>query len=164
VMQVYGLSFCEVHGEEAKAGALEELYYDASVVFERQNNPHAELANPEALRVLEAGHEELVGASVNACHEADAAARRAYPFRRDLMDDDFRDFDYAGGEEMAGAYPLPEDWCRYQRIVLHKLMRTAFAEEATYVLDNLEKHREHVAAQLAYVLHDRENKLAAAKS
>jgi hypothetical protein len=29
VMKVYGLNFCEIHGAEAKAGALEEIYFDA---------------------------------------------------------------------------------------------------------------------------------------
>ncbi len=37
----------------------------------------------------------------------------------------------------------------------------ALAEEADYLMEDLEKHREHVAAQLAYVLVDSERKRAA---
>ncbi len=35
---VYGLLFCEVHGAEARAGALEELYGDACDYLERLDN------------------------------------------------------------------------------------------------------------------------------
>ena len=39
-------------------------------------------------------------------------------------------------------------------------MRLAFEEEADYLMEDLEKHREHVAAQLAYTLVDSERKRA----
>lgn len=40
-MRVYGLCFCDEHGEEARAGALLEAYEDAGDFFERFRNPHA---------------------------------------------------------------------------------------------------------------------------
>ncbi len=66
VVRVYGLPFCEDHGAEAKAGALEELYNDAAQVLELLDNPHAREHNPEALRIIRAGITELNNASVNA--------------------------------------------------------------------------------------------------
>ena len=61
---------------------------------------------------------------------------------------------------MQGPAPMPEDWCRHQRLVIPKLMRLAFEEEAHYLLEDLEKQREHVDAQLAYVLANSEPKHA----
>ncbi len=49
VMEVYGLNFCELHGAEAKAGALEELYFDAAQFLGRLDNPHVLAPNPAAL-------------------------------------------------------------------------------------------------------------------
>jgi hypothetical protein len=40
VMEVYGTPMCEDHGAEAKAGALEELYDDASQEISRPFNLH----------------------------------------------------------------------------------------------------------------------------
>lgn len=80
----------------------------------------------------------------------DAALLRAYPFRRDLMDEDFRDVDYGDPQRTES----PEDWCRDHRTLLHKLMRLAYEEHATYVVEALKKDREHVSQQLAYVLAD----------
>jgi hypothetical protein len=51
-MEVYGLAFCEVHGPEAKSGALEELYFDATNFLERFDNPHVPPPNPATLAVL----------------------------------------------------------------------------------------------------------------
>src|SRR3954452_13731010 len=53
VMAVYELCFCEIHGAEAKAGALEEAYYDAANFLARLDNPYVpEPPNPVALRML----------------------------------------------------------------------------------------------------------------
>jgi hypothetical protein len=90
--------------------------------------------------------------------EVNEAVRRAYPFhRRDLMDEDwqarFEDEDWDRD-------PTPEDWCRRHRMFLHKLMRLAYAEGTTYIVDELERDREQSAAQLSYVLADAERKRA----
>ena len=45
-------------------------------------------------------------------------------------------------------------------MLIHKLMRLAFEEDADYLMEELEMQREHVAAQLAYVLVDSERKRA----
>ena len=77
---------------------MEELYIDADVFFERmQGDPP--IANPMIPRIIQAGWSQL-GADWLDYKAQDEALPRAYPFRRDLMDEDFQDFDYAGGERM----------------------------------------------------------------
>ena len=44
------------------------------------------------------------------------------------------------------------------RALVHKFMRLAYAEGATYIVEDLEAHREHVAAQLSYTIQDHERK------
>jgi hypothetical protein len=157
VVRVYGFSFCEQHGTECKDGALEEFYNDADLFFEGVEGDNSLSINPEALRLIRAARLEL-GAKGSDTNSQVDVLRRAYPFRQNLMDDDFRDFDYAGGERMGGPDPTPPDWCWHQRMVVHKLMRLAVDEGADYLLEGLEMQREHVAAQLAYVLVDSERK------
>jgi hypothetical protein len=153
VVRVYGLPFCEAHGEEAKSGDLEELYVGAVFALENMEGTFTRAINPKVLNALRAARLEL-GTIGNDMDTDIEALTTAYPFREDLMDEAFKDFDYA----QTG--PAPEDWSRRQRLVIHKLMRMAFEEEeeADYLLADLEKHREHVAAQLAYVLEDYERR------
>jgi hypothetical protein len=156
-MEVYGEPFCEVHGAEAKAGALAKRYDDACQFLERFGARLVPAINPEALRVIRAGVSELPAVSWEAVGDGDAALRRAYPFRQDLVDEDwqayFEDEDWDQG-------PTPEDWCRRHRMFLHKSMRLAYAECATYIVDGLERLWEHSAVQLSYVLAEAERKRA----
>jgi hypothetical protein len=79
VMEVYCLEFCEIHGEECKGGALEELYFDAEQFLDRLDNPHVSEPNPEALRVLREGISELSRAASTIAEEGDEALVRAFP-------------------------------------------------------------------------------------
>src|SRR3954468_9115390 len=92
-MEVYGLAFCEVHGAEAKAGALEELYFDAANFLERLNNPHAREPNPAASRALHDAISRLREAEVSAS-DRDEALKRAYPVIPERVIGDTVDFDY----------------------------------------------------------------------
>ncbi len=38
--EVYYLPFCEIHGAEAKAGTLAEIYHDAEYALDGLINPH----------------------------------------------------------------------------------------------------------------------------
>jgi hypothetical protein len=160
VVKVYGFPFCEEHGTETKASALDELHADAMFALENMEGTYRTDMNPEALKAIVASRRELgarwpdIGADIE-------ATRAAYPFGEDLMDEDFREWDH-------DAEPIhPADWCREQRTVIHKLMRITYSGGAQYALENLEYHREHVAAQLAYAMVDSERRRAerqAAKS
>ena len=96
VMEVYGLAFCGVHGAEAKAGALEELYYDASNFLERLENDCVPAPNPAALGALREAAGKLRD-SESAAHGGegdDAAVRQAYPVIPHRVDGGTTDFDY----------------------------------------------------------------------
>jgi hypothetical protein len=160
VMVVYGKPFCEAHGAEAKSGALEELYYDAALALENMEGVWWRELNPEVLRALRASRSELFEASIKAQELGDSTRRQTYPLRRDLMDEDFRDFDYEGGETLEGPDRYPEDWLRHHRMIVHKLMRIAYTERFTSVVDYLEREeRQHIAEQLAYVEADYEERV-----
>ena len=89
----------------------------------------------------------MVGAAASA-----GAVRMALRY---LMDEDYREWDYS---HYTREGPDPEDWSREHRWRLHHLMRLAYEHEADYVLEDLERRREHVAANLAYVLAHREQR------
>lgn len=61
VMEVYGLCMCEVHGEEAAAGALEEIAYDLEQELGRPTNGYVRPLSPHLERGLEANHPEKDG-------------------------------------------------------------------------------------------------------
>jgi hypothetical protein len=148
-MMVCGLLFCEVHGEEAKAGALEELYHDATQDLTRPLNPHVKQLNPEAVRVLE----RYEAFSLKAGDEKDVEEMplRAFPLIRERASGMTLDY-LAAGREHQRAYNPPYDEYRAERLLIHGLMRRAFEEVADWLVEVLERHREHAAAQAAFAL------------
>src|SRR5688572_14528816 len=53
VVRVYGLLFCEVHGEEVRAGAMEEMVQEANEYFSRMDSPEVpEFTNEVILRIV----------------------------------------------------------------------------------------------------------------
>ena len=66
VMEVYGLMFCEVHGEEAAAGALEEIAYDLEQELGRLSNPYVRPLSPHLIAALRHGDEILGDEGKNA--------------------------------------------------------------------------------------------------
>lgn len=159
-MEVYGLAFCEVHGAECKAGALEELYHDAEQFLDRLDNPHVAPPNPEALRLIRAGVSEMVNMSWQVVRVGDETLVRAYPFVEELADPQTLGFDYSDPERGS----TPEDWYREDRMLTHKLMRLAFEGGASWIVEELEKIRQSTAAQLAYAVQDYERKRAERKA
>jgi hypothetical protein len=123
------------------------LHADAMFALENMEGTYRTDMNPETLKAIVASRREL-GARWPDIEADIEATKAAYSFREDLMDEDFREWDH-------DAEPIhPADWCREQRTVIHKLMRIAYSGGAQYALENLEYHREHVAAQLAYAMVD----------
>ena len=145
-VRVYGLSFCEIHGEEAAGGALEELYDDATTFFERSRNPHVPVLNPLLDRELEAAAGRLADLSGKASWARDDALRRAYPLipSRACLATLEHDPDDPGAP--------PYDVYLDARNLLHKLMRLAFEDGADWLVEVLEHEREGVAAQAAFAL------------
>lgn len=150
VMVVYGLPFCEVHGAEAKVGALEEAYYDAGNFLARLDNIHVVEPNPIALHALREAVSALREEESRATDgSSDAALRKAYPVIPERVDEDTLVFDYDGTDSEG----TPIDWHYQDRMLLHKLMRLAHEERGpTWLIETLEEHRESISAQLAFAL------------
>ena len=148
VLRVYGLGMCAEHGEEARAGALSELYYDAVQVVERLRNPYVDTLNPEASRVMAAGAAELWRACAEAESNVGEVLMRAFPLDRERTCPET--FEYVRDPEAPWSYPPPFDEYLRERHLVHKLMRLAYQEGSTTLVETLEPERERAAAQSAY--------------
>jgi hypothetical protein len=151
VMAAYGLYFCEIHGAEVKAGALEESYFDAANYLERLDNPYVPGPNPAATGALREAVSGLRDQELRTYSggSRDAALRRAYPLIPERVDEDAADYDY--NEGVPGESPL--DWNYDSRMLIHKLMRIAHeAGHDHYLVEMLEQQRERVSAQLSFAL------------
>lgn len=144
-IEVYGLMFCEVHGEEIASGATEEVDYDLESEFLRPINSSARPLSPHIEAALRHG------ASLFPRFDSKRDEQllfRAYPLDLTRMCSEARGRleNYEEGE------PLPSDEFRHDRLILHRHMRLAFEEEAYWLVEMLEGERESVAAQTAYCL------------
>jgi len=149
ITEVYGLAFCEVHGAEAKSGALEELYFDAANFLGRLSNLHVTPPNPASVAALRSAVSELQAAESLASGQTEVL-RRAYPVIPERVLSDTTAFDYHDPTP----HESPPDWHHRTRFVLHKLMRLAYEEGEHWLVEVLEEYREHEAAQLAAALVD----------
>ncbi len=151
--RVYGLAFCETHGEEVRAGALLEAYEDADDFFNRLRNPHTPDFTEVIERELLAAVDRIRGERPSD-HDYQGALRRAYP---DVSE-----------KVRAGVHTWEEDWeadayrdappldCLLGTLMtMHKLLRLAFEDGESWLVEVLEYEREAVAAQAAYALRDR---------
>src|SRR4051794_24893736 len=125
VMVVYGLPFCEIHGAEAKAGALEEAYYDAASFLARLDNSAVPEANSVAMRALREAVSGLAEEERRAVSDGrDVDLRKAYPVIPERVDEDTLDFGYEDPESEG----TPIDWHYQDRMLLHKLMRITYEQ------------------------------------
>lgn len=157
---VYGLLFCEEHGAEAPAGALDELYQDAGDFLERLDNPHVPAPNAEAERTLGAAMRDLEARGWEHEDAEEAALMRAYPVIPERVCAatttayDYHVFDPGGPSGQ------PTEVYRDARRLTHKLMRLAYEEGADWLVEVLEyEERESASAQMAFALEDFERKV-----
>ena len=61
IERVYGIGFCEAHGEEARLGAYIEEYDEAYTFFERFRNPHIPSLSSPVERAVEAALDQIQG-------------------------------------------------------------------------------------------------------
>ncbi len=149
-MEVYGLSFCEVHGAECKAGALAELYHDAAQEVGRPLSAHVSPMNPEAERALRAAADELT-ALVRDSEQDEGLLVRAFPLVRERVCVGTLEYVEDSRYWQRGSLP-PYDTFRASRLLIHKLMRLAYEEGEAWLAESLEPSREDTAAQAAYAL------------
>ncbi len=148
-MEVYGLSYCEIHGAECKAGALAEIYHDAAQEVGRPLNGHVAPMTPEAERVLQAASDELT-ALVRDAEEDEELLVRAFPLVRERVC--AGTLEYVEAPDAWGRYSPPYDTHRSVRVLIHRLMRVAYEEGEGWLVETLEPRREETAAQAAYAL------------
>jgi hypothetical protein len=85
-MKVYGLPFCEVHGEEARDGALEEMHQDADEFFTRFTTSHVpELPNPVLLAAVSRWDLTVPEGLEYSSSGTDELLLAAFPFREDRL-------------------------------------------------------------------------------
>ncbi len=150
-MRVYGLAFCELHGEEVRAGALLEGYEDAGCFFGRLKNPHVPGLNSIVERELEAVVNRMRGEGPSD-DDYQQALRRAYPDVSEKVRAGVHtweeDTDY--GKELG-----PVDCLLDTLMTMHQLLRLAYQDAECWLVEVLEYERESVAAQAAYALRER---------
>ncbi len=150
--EVYGLRFCEAHGEEAKIGAGLEASHDAENYLHRLRNPEA-TALPSATR----GGLDAAISHVRSEHPEDEdhyrALLRAYPASAIPAEVRARVEAWLLDEE-PGYLPMLDSLLD-SLLLLHKLIRVAHedrADCATSLIEVLEQERQCLAAQAAYLL------------
>lgn len=149
VMDVYGLPMCELHGEEAAGGALEEIAFDLENELERAANPHSRPLSPHLERALRYGMGSLPDEAYSREH-ADTALLKAFPLDRDRVEQST--LDYLRDPDSCIGFQSPIDSHMDDRMLLCRHMRLAFEEGASWLVEILEPQREVVAAQVAYAL------------
>jgi hypothetical protein len=146
VLAVYGVKFCETHGAEAADGALEELHVNADEFFRQFEDAYT--PNPLVRRVGRLWGNALPEQEQYSFSSEDTeiALRTAFPFRADMVGMDLA----AELADPIAGNPHSLDSCLDERFAMHAVMRVAFQHGLDWVVDKLEKHRQHVAAQTAY--------------
>ena len=146
VMDVYGLHFCEAHGEQAAASAFEEIYHDLESRWDDSNRTYAtnvDHALRLAMKTLPSYEDDY-----------DRKLRAAFPYdekaRKQVLEDTLLYFQLPQ-EERFGFAP-PYDQHRTDCVVVCRHMRIAFEQRETWLVELLEEHREASAVQAAWAL------------
>ena len=147
-MTVYGLHFCEVHGEEARLRALSEAHHDAEQFFGRFLTDEAEPLSAVIRGELNALLARSYAWDAGVSHER--ALRRAYPDAPESVRSAVELWELG---ERPGYAPVVDSL--YDSLnTIHKLMRLAYEDGETWLVEVLEQERESVAVQAAYASRD----------
>jgi hypothetical protein len=146
---VYGLNFCEAHGSEVASGALLGARQEAADFFERPRNPYVPSLPGLIDEELEALTERLRSdASDDSPYHR--ALSRAYP---EVPEGVRREIDGWKRDEAAGMLTV-EDCLLDSLATLHKLLRVAYQDGETWLVENLEQLRQGEAARASYVMRE----------
>ena len=147
VMEVYGIPMCEAHGEEAAAGALEEISYDLEVELQRPMNPHLPNLSPHFEAALRHGFEALGEEIADTDYERrDETLLRAFPLDRERADAETLAYVEDPDAHGHGTHHPPYDTFMGARLLVCRLMRLAFEEDADWLVGALEVERENAAS------------------
>ncbi len=151
VMEVYGITMCEAHGEEAASGALEELAFALEQEFGRLMNPHVRSLGAHVERALRHGFDSLPEGTSDYKRDSELQLA-AFPLDRDRADTEILAYVKDPDGHGRGTHEPPYDMFMHARMLLHRHMRLAFEEDADWLVEMLEGERARVAAQAAYAL------------
>jgi hypothetical protein len=149
-VQVYGiLHYCDVHGEEARIGALMEAHHEADCFFDRfrDKRPQNPVLGREIRAVLDRVRDEGPSDS-----DYSRALARAYPNPPERVR---KMLDLWVLDEKAdhGLHPL--DQLLDALGTVHKLMRISWADGEDWLTEQLDMHRQELAARAACASEDR---------
>jgi hypothetical protein len=142
-IEVYGLNFCEPHGEEIRIGASMQEHQDAIYFFDRFRNPHIPALDDRVDRELQATVTRLDG-EMPTDEDHSRALRNAYP--REAAPEQVREYVRAWEADRG---PTTLDWSLDALSTIHKLMRIAHQDMAAWLVETLKYERQSVAAQAA---------------
>jgi len=149
VEKVYDLAFCEVHGPEARLGALGAASEEAANFFERFRNPHVPRPGSAIQRGLKVALDYL-NAERPAVGDYERALLRAYQDVPEAARS--RVLAWQAEEEQSNPDPRSLDDTLLEMLdTVHACMRIAFEEGETWLVEQLEEERESLAAQAAVV-------------
>lgn len=155
-MEVYGLAMCEVHGEEAAGGALEELANHIEEEARRLINPYVSALNPDLQAALGRAAETLSPELAGAVRPDDDVLVRAWPLawprERGRVEAETLAYVEDPDSEESRKYPPPFDNFMADRLLICRFMREAFEEGVGWLVEFLECEREKISAQAAYAL------------
>ena len=153
-VKVYGLNFCEIHGEEARRGSALESGYDAENYFRRQKNPEVVALPPAVLGGLEAAI-----SNVRAGQPSEEDYDRALVAAYSNAPQNVRERISLWERDEEHGYLSVIDVLLSSLQFVHKLQRIAYEEGETWLVEMLERERESTAAQTAVALENTQKQL-----
>jgi hypothetical protein len=144
-VEVYGLAFCERHGEEIRTGAAVEEREEVYNFFERFRNPHVRGLSSAVEHALAAALERTYPTPDKAHWEA---LRRLYPDTTEHVRGMIARWEADENPDYAG----PLDALLLSLNTVHTCIRIAYQDVETWLTEALELERESLAAQAAVAL------------
>ncbi len=147
-MTVYGLHFCEPHGQQVAEGALEEAQHDAEAFLDQFRHHEARALPVLVSRAIEAGSAHVFAREGDDFYEVLSRAFPEPPLEiRELVEE-------AEAGDEPGYEPFADTLMRALH-TMHRCMRIAYEEREVWLLELLEGERQSIAAQAAYALRER---------
>ena len=154
-MTVYGLNYCEPHGEQVAEGALEEAQHDAEVFLDQFRDSEARALPVLVSQAMEAASAHIFARSGGEFCEV---LFRAFP---EPTPDVRRMVEEAEAGDEPG-YQSFADVLIGSLHSVHRCMRIAYEERQVWLLEILEGERQSIAAQCAYAVRDYPRQVEAA--
>ncbi len=142
---VYGLHFCEPHGQQVAEGAYEEAHHDAEAFLDQFRDSEARPLPVLVSQAIEAASDSIYGRGGGDFYEVlFGAFPEPTPEVRGLVEE------AEAGDEPG--YESFADTLIGALHTMHRCMRIAFEEREVWLLELLEGERQSVAAQCAYAV------------